>query len=187
VIDKRQCFVETPFVFWLVLLLRNVALCNKEIVKTHFFRVFSLRTRLLSFDLLLAIPRLLLMNTGCYFAPSMVFGAVHDIGMIKSMQSSGPSVSPPCLKILVFTPTLSKIQRTRLAHNHQAHSPLVSTLMTSSIFSKTLPLKPSSVIFWPNGVRWIHGHCQVVPRHPFLLAHYLLVGCRSPQSIRFCI
>ncbi len=99
--------------------------------------------------------RLLQMNAGCYFPPSMVFGAVHNIGMIKSMQSSGRLVSPPCLKILVFTPALSKIRRTRLAHNHQAHSPLVSTLMTLSISLKTLPLKPSSVIFWPNDARWI--------------------------------
>jgi hypothetical protein len=121
----------------------------------NFVRVFSLRTRLLSFDLLLAILSLLQMNTGCYFAPSMVFGTVHDIGMIKSMQSSGPLVSPPRLKILVFTPALSKIQRTQLAHNHQAHSSLVSTLMTLSISPKTLPSKSSSVVFWPNGARWI--------------------------------
>ncbi len=95
------------------------------------------------------------MNTGCYFAPSMVFGAVHVIGMIKSMQSSGPLVSPHCLKILVFTPALFKIQRTRLPHNHHAHSHLVSTLITLSISLKTLPSKPSSVVCWSNGAKWI--------------------------------
>jgi hypothetical protein len=69
VIDIHQCFVVTPFVLWLVLLLRNVALCDKDIAKMHFVTVFLIRTRLLLFDLLLAIPRLLQMNTDCYFAP----------------------------------------------------------------------------------------------------------------------
>ncbi len=95
------------------------------------------------------------MNTGCYFAPSMVFGAIHVIGMIKSMQSSDPSISPHRLKILVFTLALFKIQRTQLPHNNHAHSHLVSTLMTLSISPKTLPPKPSSVVCWPNGAKWI--------------------------------
>jgi hypothetical protein len=95
------------------------------------------------------------MNTGCYFAPSMGFSAVHVIGMITSMQSYGPLVSPHRLQILVFTLALFKIRRTRLPHNHYAHSHLVSTLMTSSISPKTLLPKPSSVVCWPNSAKWI--------------------------------
>jgi hypothetical protein len=71
------------------------------------------------------------------------------------MQSSGPLVSPHHLKILVFTPASFKIRRTRLPHNHHALSHLVSTLMTSSISPKTLPSKPSSVVCWLNGAKWI--------------------------------
>jgi hypothetical protein len=149
-IDTCQCFAVTPFNFWSVSLLKNVALFNKATVKMHFAKVFSLLTRSLLFDLHLGIRKQTQTKIGSFFGLSTVFGTVPVIGKTKSMRYFAPLVYPLRLKIFVSTQDLSKILRIHPVPSHPVHSPLVSTLMISFTSPKTLLSRCSSVVFWPN-------------------------------------
>jgi hypothetical protein len=110
-------FAKTPFASLLVLLLKSIVLVIKEIAKMPSVRVFFPLMKSLSYNLLLAIQRLIHRNFGSYSALSMAFNAVLATGMTKLMRFSDPSDLPHLLKTLAFTWVLFMIPLIHLVQN----------------------------------------------------------------------